>query len=87
MAVPDVYLLMRPLTYSLLVAASLAAQEPPALCVKVDVNLVNVAFIVRDRSGALAGEFSRDDIEVFEDGVRQEIGFFGRSNDLPLRLA
>jgi len=68
-----------------LACGALAAQEP--LSIRVDVNLVNVAFIVRDSSGALAGSLTRDDIEVFEDGVRQEVKFFSRSNDLPLRLA
>jgi Ca-activated chloride channel family protein len=68
-------------------AALLAAQDPPPLAIRVDVNLVNVAFIVRDGSGALAGDLGKDDIEVFEDGVRQDVRFFGRSTDLPLRLA
>ena len=67
-------------------AAMLAAQEPPALSIKVDVSLVNVAFIVRDAHGALVRDLTRDDIEVFEDGVPQEVKFFGRSSDLPLRL-
>jgi Ca-activated chloride channel family protein len=68
-------------------AAALAAQEPSPLSIKVDVRLVNVAFIVRDQSGALAANLTKDDIEVTEDGVPQEIRFFGRSADLPLRLA
>jgi Ca-activated chloride channel family protein len=63
------------------------AQEPTPMSIKVDVRLVNVAFIVRDQTGALATSLTKDDIEVFEDGVRQEIRFFGRSADLPLRLA
>lgn len=68
-----------------LMAAGLLAQEP--LAIKVDVRLVNVAFIVRDQSGALAGSLKKEDIEVIEDGVAQEVRFFGRSADLPLRLA
>ena len=74
-------------TLLLLAAAALCAQEPPPLSIKVDVSLVNVAFIVRDRTGALAGSLTKDDIEVFEDGVPQQVSFFGRSADLPLRLA
>ena len=70
-----------------LAAAALMAQEPPPLSIQVDVNLVNAAFIVRDASGALARALTKDDIEVFEDGVRQNVRFFGRSDDLPLRLA
>ena len=72
-------------TVLFLLAAGLLAQEP--LAIKVDVRLVNVAFIVRDQSGALAGTLTKDDVEVIEDGVKQEVRFFGRSADLPLRLA
>jgi Ca-activated chloride channel homolog len=72
-------------TFSFLLAVALLAQEP--LSIKVDVRLVNVAFIVRDQSGALAGTLTKDDIEVIEDGAQQEVRFFGRSADLPLRLA
>ena len=65
----------------------LFGQEPPEPSIKVDVNLVNVAFLVHDASGALSASLSKDDIEVFEDGVKLDIRFFGRSADLPLRLA
>jgi Ca-activated chloride channel family protein len=73
----------------LLIAAALSAlcQEPAPLSIKVDVKLVNVAFIVRDQTGALAANLAKDDVEVLEDGRPQEIRFFGRSADLPLRLA
>ena len=63
----------------------LSAQQEPSI--RVDVSLVNFAFIVRDSSGALTTNLTKDDIEVFEDGVKQDIKFFGRSVDLPLRLA
>src|SRR5665213_211067 len=68
-------------------AVLLLAQEPPEPSIKVDVNLVNVAFVVRDAAGALSGGLTRDDVDVFEDGVRQDVRFFNRSADLPLRLA
>jgi Ca-activated chloride channel family protein len=71
----------------ILLALFFSGQEPPEPSIKVDVNLVNVAFLVHDGSGALSGNLTRDDIEVFEDGVKQEVRFFGRSADLPLRLA
>ena len=70
-----------------LAAGLLAAQDLAPVSIKVDVSLVNVAFIVRDSAGALSRDLTKDDIEVFEDGVKQEVKFFGRSNDLPLRLA
>ncbi|MES1257024.1 MAG: VWA domain-containing protein [Acidobacteriota bacterium] len=71
----------------LLAAGVLAAQEPAPVSIKVDVSLINAAFIVRDASGALRHDITKDEIEVFEDGIKQEVRFFGRSNDLPLRLA
>lgn len=54
--------------------------------IQVDVNLVNLAFTVRDARGALAGDLAAADFEVFEDGVAQRISFFARSLDVPLTL-
>jgi Ca-activated chloride channel family protein len=65
-------------------ALAALAQEPVAI--KVDVSLINVAFIVRDSGGALATDLRREDVEIFEDGVKQDVKFFSRSGDLPLRL-
>jgi len=59
-----------------------AAQQP----VRVDVNLVNVAFSVRGSSGALVDNLAENDIELLEDAVPQKIAFFARSVDLPLTL-
>jgi Ca-activated chloride channel homolog len=58
------------------------SQEP----IHVAVNLVNVAFSVRDARGVLVDSLTRDDIEVFEDAVPQKISFFARSTDVPLTL-
>jgi Ca-activated chloride channel homolog len=70
------------LASSLLVAAA-PAQKP----IKVDVNLVNVAFTARDATGALIENLTRDDVELLEDAVPQKIEFFAKSSDLPLTLA
>ncbi|HYA64990.1 MAG TPA: VWA domain-containing protein, partial [Candidatus Sulfotelmatobacter sp.] len=59
------------------------AQQP----IRVDVNLVNVAFTARDASGALIGNLTRNDVELYEDAVPQKIEFFAKSTDLPLTLA
>ena len=59
-------------------------QEPAAI--KVDVRLVNAAFTVRDANGKLVNGLTKDDFDLLEDGVPQEIKFFSRSSDLPLRL-
>jgi len=59
-----------------------AAQES----IRVDVNLVNVAFSVRDAGGALVNNLTKDDFEVAEDTVPQKIAFFAKSVDVPLTL-
>jgi Ca-activated chloride channel family protein len=66
-----------------LAAANCRAQQP----IRVDVNLVNVAFTVRDANGALVDNLTKDDIKLYEDGVAQKIEFFAKSTDLPLTLA
>jgi Ca-activated chloride channel family protein len=57
-------------------------QEP----IRVKVNLVSVAFVARDASGALVNNLTQDDVEVLEDAIPQKIAFFSRSADVPLTL-
>src|SRR5262249_7334603 len=52
----------------------------------VGVNLVNVAFSVRDQRGALIDNLTKEHLEVLEDAVPQKISFFARSVDVPLTL-
>ena len=71
------------LVLPVVVAATVCfAQEP----IHVDVKLVNVAFSVRDASGTLVDNLTKEDIEIFEDAVPQKISFFARSVDVPLTL-
>jgi len=51
--------------------------ENPAI--KLEVNLVSFPVIVVDRSGRAIPDLDRDNFEVYEDGVKQEIAFFNRS--------
>ena len=53
---------------------------------RADVHLVNISFSVRDSGGKLISGLTRDDVEVFEDGVPQKVAFFARSQDVPLTL-
>lgn len=55
--------------------------------IRLEVDLVNVAFTARDADGALLGNLTRDDVELYEDAVPQKIEFFAKSTDLPLTLA
>jgi Ca-activated chloride channel family protein len=58
------------------------SQEP----IHVAVNLVNVAFSVRDSQGALVDSLGKEDVAIFEDTVPQKISFFAKSTDVPLTL-
>jgi Ca-activated chloride channel family protein len=64
------------------IALNLRAQES----IKIDVNLVNVAFSVRDSRGALVDGLTQDDFEVLEDAAPQKIAYFAKSTDVPLTL-
>jgi VWFA-related protein len=54
--------------------------------IKVDVDLVNVMFTVRNKNGALIPTLTKDDLSIFEDGKPQTIKYFTRETDLPLTL-
>jgi VWFA-related protein len=66
------------------------AQPPPPpdpdQVIRVDVELVNIFFSVRDRNGAYAARLTKDDFEVFEDGKPMELKAFSRETDLPLTI-
>src|SRR6202167_3737695 len=68
-----------------LLAALLLAQDDPTT-LKVEVNLVNLLFNVRDKKGGLVGSLNKDDFKVFEDGKEQEVKFFNRETDLPITV-
>jgi len=54
--------------------------------IKVRVELVNVLTTVTDKKNRLVTDLTKDDFRVFEDGKPQEIRFFSRETDLPLRI-
>jgi Ca-activated chloride channel family protein len=58
------------------------SQEP----IHVAVNLVNVAFSVRDTRGALVENLAKEDVEILEDAVPQKTSFFAKSTDVPVTL-
>ena len=55
------------------------ASDQPAVTFKVEVNYVEVDAAVFDRQKPVLG-LKRDDFEIFEDGVRQEISAFTQVN-------
>jgi VWFA-related protein len=70
-------------------AALLFAQDDASkdtTTLKVEVNLVNILFNVRDKKSGLVGNLNKDDFKVFEDGKEQEVKYFNRETDLPLTI-
>jgi VWFA-related protein len=63
-----------------------AQDEPQDTVITVDVQVVNVLATVRDKDGVLVSNLTKDDFELYEDGVLQEIKYFTRQADLPLTI-
>lgn len=59
-------------------------QELPTI--RVDVNLVNLPFSVRNQRGELVQGLTKDDIEVLEDGVPQTVTHFSQGGASTLTL-
>ncbi len=53
---------------------------------RVDVKLVNVVFSVRNPASDLVTSLARDDVELYEDGVRQQLRYFAADRETPLTL-
>jgi Ca-activated chloride channel homolog len=84
------------------VSSSLRAQQPPPppppsapapsatpgvdQGLRVSVNLVDVLFTVLNRRNKLVPELDKPDFRVFDDNVLQEIRYFSKQTDLPLRI-
>jgi len=88
---------MKPLVFcavaGVLVGAAMLAQqpkqqpaEPETPTIKVDVDLVNILFSVRDKKGGFISTLTKDDFQVLEDGKEQQVSSFTRETDLPLTI-
>ena len=64
-------------------AQRVAAQQPSF---RSGVDLVSLNVTVADQTGRFVTDLERDAFQVFEDGVKQEVTFFNRSN-LPIALS
>ncbi len=53
---------------------------------KVNVNVVQLFFNVKDKRGALIPNLTKDDFQVLEDGKPQTIKYFAAESNLPLTL-
>src|SRR5215469_12375169 len=68
-----------------------AAQKPddsqePAEKLKVNVNVVNILFNVKDKHGTLIPNLTKEDFDLAEDGKPQTIKYFTAESNLPLTL-
>jgi VWFA-related protein len=63
-----------------------APEEEPVETLKLSVNLVDVVFTVKDKSGSLVPHLSKDDCTVSEDKVPQTLKNFTAESHLPLTL-
>src|SRR5581483_6536253 len=53
---------------------------------KVNVNVVELFFNVKDKNGALIPSLTKNDFDIFEDGKPQTIKYFTAESNLPLTL-
>src|SRR5579859_7329463 len=63
-----------------------ATSEQPQETIKVDVDVVNMLFNVKDGHGALIPNLKKEDFTISEDGTPQTIKYFSASTNLPLTL-
>src|SRR5690349_2440738 len=91
-----------PLVLAIVSSASSSAQQPnpPAApppapheevqksqtVIPVSVNLVDVLFTVLDRRNKLVPSLDKPDFKVLDDNIAQDIRYFSRQSDLPLRI-
>ena len=69
-----------------LASALLFGQDAAPPSIKVDIDIVNILFNVRDKKSGLVGNLEKDAFTVFEDGKQQEIKYFSRETDQPLTI-
>src|ERR1700758_2405977 len=79
----------------LLTAFTLVAQDNPppaqdqdqsAATLKVNVNVVQLFFNVKDKKGGLIPNLTKDQFQILEDGRPQTIKYFAAESNLPLTL-
>ena len=69
---------------SLLLPTASVAQET---VFRVDVRLVRILATVKNSAGELVGHLNKEDFEIYDNGVKQEIAIFERRTEQPLSVA
>lgn len=60
--------------------------QNPTETLKVNVNVVQLFFNVKDKKGTLIPNLTKDDFQIFEDGAPQTVKYFNAESNLPLTL-
>lgn len=68
------------------------AQDPqrPPIIIGAEVEIVSVPVMIFDKAGRFVGDLKKEDIQIFEDGVRQDITYLAGSTGeerIPLSIA
>ena len=61
-------------------------QQPGETTIRKEVNLVDIVATVLNRRQKFITDLQKENFSVFENGQRQEIRYFSRQTDLPLRV-
>jgi VWFA-related protein len=61
-------------------------QEPAAATLKVNVDVVQLFFNVKDKKGALIPNLTKDEFDLYENATPQTIKYFTAESNLPLTL-
>jgi Ca-activated chloride channel family protein len=78
---PSLKAWLKAVSAALVLAAALGAQ------IRVDVRLVRVLATVKNPAGELVGALNKEDFEVLDNGVPQQIAVFERQTEQPLSVA
>jgi Ca-activated chloride channel family protein len=81
-----VFLIASGLVWSFRGAAVLAQEQDQAGVLRASVNLVMVDATVKTKTGNILGDLKKEDFELREDGVAQNVPIFSR-DELPLNVA
>lgn len=68
-------------------AAALALRAQRETVIKVDVRLVRVLATVKNAAGDLVGSLAKEDFQILDSGVPQQIAVFERHTEQPLSVA
>src|SRR4051794_5784076 len=60
--------------------------QKPTETLRINVNVVQLFFNVKDKRGALVPNLTKDDFEIAEDGKPQTIKYFSAESNLPLTI-